>query len=138
MFKMVGKDDGKSATYEINVIMSLQWPGFCTIVNTDKQRWSHLYLGLGIKANQVFIPEKPKDFMKEPNDLTEVKEVTNFYNSHMTSQRLKLQKGKIQKTLTKKEPLRQKITKKISKRHCILILNLPCNLTILSKTVKPL
>ncbi len=71
---MVGNDSGKSATYEIAVIHSLQWPGFLTLVNTEKQRWSHLYIGLGIKANQKFIPEKPQDFLKEPNDLTEVKE----------------------------------------------------------------
>lgn len=76
VYNMVGKDEGKTASYEITTIQSLQWPGFYTIVNTDKQRWSHLYIGEGIKAGQKTIPEKPKDFMKEPNDLTEVKEVT--------------------------------------------------------------
>lgn len=74
LYNMVGADEGKTATYEIALIISLQWPGFYTIVNIEKQRWSHLYLGMGIKANQTFIPQKPKDFLKEANDLTEVKE----------------------------------------------------------------
>ena len=75
IFNGVGKDEGKAMNYEIVVLQSLQWPGFITVVNPDKQRWSHLYLGMGIKANQVFIPEKLRDFMKEPNDTAEVKEV---------------------------------------------------------------
>ena len=72
---MVGKDDGKTCTYEIVVIHSIQWPGFFTIINTEKQRWSHLYLGMLNKAYQTFIPEFPPDFLVEPNDLGgEVKE----------------------------------------------------------------
>lgn len=74
-FNLQGKDEGKTSSYEIAVIQSQQWPGFFTIVNLYKQRWSCLYLGLGLKANQKYIPDKPKDFNKEPNDLTEVKEV---------------------------------------------------------------
>jgi hypothetical protein len=70
-----GNSLNRSTTYEITVIQSLLWPGFFTIVNPEKQRWSHLYLGLGVKYRQPFIPDKIKDFEKEPNDLKEVPEV---------------------------------------------------------------
>jgi Radial spokehead-like protein len=57
------------------VIQSLLWPGFYTIVNTEKQRWSHLYLGLGLKFRQPYIPDKIQEFLAEPKDLTEIPEV---------------------------------------------------------------
>lgn len=70
-----GNSLGRSTTYEVTAIQSLLWPGFLTIVNPEKQRWSHLYLGLGVKYRQPFIPDKIKDFEKEPTDLKEHDEV---------------------------------------------------------------
>ena len=86
-FNLLGKDEGKTGSYEIAVIQSLLWPGFFTVVNLYKQRWSFLYLGLGLKANQKFIPEKPRDFNKEPNDFTEVKEVDQCLRNSLTTSR---------------------------------------------------
>jgi hypothetical protein len=77
MFTMVDKDEGNSCSYEVFVIQSLQWPGFFTVINPAKQRWSHLYIGLATKANQPFIPKKLADFLGEPNDLKEHPEVNS-------------------------------------------------------------
>lgn len=73
-----GNSTGRTANYEIVVIQSLLWPGFYTIINTERQRWSHLYLGLGVKFRQPFIPIKIKDIMTEPRDKTEIPEVPDF------------------------------------------------------------
>jgi Radial spokehead-like protein len=119
-FNLQGKDEGKTGSYEIVAIQSQQWPGFFTIVNIYKQRWSCLYLGLGLKANQKFIPDKPRDFNKEPNDLTETKEVGSFSDKSLTiNRRWRLQtiQTETQQMVMLQWQATQTTTRKACKQH---------------------
>lgn len=64
-----------TATYAVNVIKSLRWPGAVTVSQNGK--FASIYVGYGLKRGDVcFNPTEPPEVQRDPVDQSEQPEPT--------------------------------------------------------------
>ncbi len=72
-YNQVGKEG--TATYAVNVLKSIRWPGACTVSQGGK--FASIYVGYGMKNGDVnFNPTEPPEIQKDPVDQKEQPEPT--------------------------------------------------------------